>query len=541
MQMKPIPKPTMKPTMKTKALLVTCLMAGCVSVVLAAEKPNILFLFSDDHALKSISAYGGPLKDIAPTPNIDRIAKEGAIFENSFCANSICGPSRACILSGKHSHKNGFMRNSGKGFDQSQWTMAKALKAGGYSTAVIGKWHLKTNPVAFDYWEILPGQGSYYNPVFIQMDGSKKRFEGYATDITTDKAIQWLESRDKTKPFFLMCQHKAPHRTFAPALRHLGAFDGVQIPEPDSLFDDYANRSKTLPKNEMEIDRHLRWNYDVKIRKEEIGDAKLPKAPRAGPVEYNRMTAAQKAKWDAHFGPQNKKFITDFKAGKLSHKDVVRWKYQRYLKNYLGTVKAVDESIGRMLKYLDDNDLTENTIVIYSSDQGFYLGEHGWFDKRWMFEESFKMPFLIRWPGVVKPGSRPMELIQNIDYAPTFLEAAGLQAPAEVQGVSILPILKGDSKDWRKSVYYAYYEIGEHAVPQHYGVRTGTHKLFYLPATDEWQMFDLVKDPEEMKSVYDDPEYSEVRKSLIKEYHRLRKHYDAPTYEEYAPKRRKKK
>ena len=374
-------------------LLLACIIASSATLVHAADKPNILFLFSDDHALNAISAYGGRLKKVAPTPNIDQIAKEGAIFENSFCANSICGPSRACILSGKHSHKNGFMRNTGKGFDQSQWTVAKALKAGGYTTAIIGKWHLKTNPVAFDYWEILPGQGKYYNPVFIQMDGSRKRVEGYATDITTDKAIKWLDRRDKSKPFFLMCQHKAPHRTFAPALRHLSAFDGVTIPEPDSLFDDYANRSKTLPKNEMEIDRHLRWTYDVKIRKEEIGDAKLPKAPKAGPVEYNRMTPAQKVKWDAHFGPKNKKFITDINAGNLSHKDIVRWKYQRYMKNYLGTVKAVDESVGRMLKYLDDNGLKDNTIVIYSSDQGFTSANTGGLTSAGCLKNPLKCPF----------------------------------------------------------------------------------------------------------------------------------------------------
>ncbi|MFC4994112.1 sulfatase [Rubritalea tangerina] len=524
--------------MKTKIL--TYVATAAMGLVANAEqkRPNILFLFSDDHALNAISSYGGPLKDIAPTPHIDSLAQEGALFENSFCANSICGPSRACILTGKHSHKNGFMRNTGKGFDQSQWTVAKALKGAGYTTAVIGKWHLKTHPVAFDYWEVLPGQGSYYNPVFIQMDGSKKRFEGYATDITTDKAINWLEKRDKTKPFFLMCQHKAPHRTFAPALRHLNAFDGVEIPEPRTLFDDYKNRSITLPKNEMEIDRHMWWVYDLKVRQEEMDGQKLP-GIMGRPVEYNRMTPLQKKQWDAYYGPLNKKFIADFKAGKLSHEDVVKWKYQRYIRNYLGTVKAVDENIGRMLDYLKVNGLDENTIVIYSSDQGFYLGEHGWYDKRWMFEESFKMPFLIKWPGVIKPGSRPKDLIQNIDYAPTWLEMAGVEVPDDVQGRSIVPLLKGKVDDWRESVYYAYYEIGEHAVPQHYGVRTKTHKLFYLPATQEWQMFDLVKDPEEMVSVYENPEYSKVREELTQEYYRLRAYYEAPSYEEYAPKKKK--
>ena len=500
-----------------------------VSQAQAADRPNILFLFSDDHAIKSISAYGGPLAKIAPTPNIDRIAREGAVFKNSFCANSICGPSRATILTGKHSHVNGFMRN-GNNFDAGQWTVAKALQAGGYTTAVVGKWHLKSNPVGFDHWEVFPGQGSYYNPVFIQQDGSTKRFEGYATDLTTDKAIDWLDSRDESKPFFLMCQHKAPHRTFAPAIRHLGAFDDVVIPEPDSLFDKYENRSRTLAANEMEIDRHFDWAYDAKVRKDERGDVQLPKPDRYGTPEYNRMTESQKEAWDKHFGPRNKAFLIGYAAGKLRGQDLVRWKYRRYLRNYLSTVKAVDESVGRMLKYLDDNELAENTIVIYSSDQGFYLGEHGWYDKRWMFEESFRMPFMARWPGVIEPKSEPTELIQNIDYAPTFLEIAGLETPAEIQGNSLVPLFKGDAKDWRKSLYYAYYELGEHAVPQHFGVRTQSHKLIYFPKSDEWNMFDLQKDPGEMTSVHADDEYQQMRKELAAEFTRLRELYDAPAF-----------
>ena len=347
------------PTSRTRfAVSFSTLAFALIAIVscrglLAADRPNILFLFSDDHAVKAISAYGGPLAKAAPTPNIDRLAREGAVFRNSFCANSICGPSRATILTGKHSHKNGFMRNGNK-FDAEQWTVAKSLQQSGYSTAVIGKWHLRSDPQGFDYWEILPGQGSYYNPHFLQMDGTRKRFEGYATDLTTDKAIAWLDGRDESKPFFLMCQHKAPHRTFSPALRHLGAFDDVEIPEPETLFDNYAGRSKTLLKNEMELDRHFDWAYDVKIRKDERGDVKLPKPDRYGTPEYNRMTPAQRRVWDAHFGPRNQAFLADFHAGKLSPKDIVRWKYRRYMRNYLSTVKAVDESVGRMLKYLDD-------------------------------------------------------------------------------------------------------------------------------------------------------------------------------------------
>lgn len=498
----------------------------------AQERPNVLFIFSDDHAVNAISAYGGPLAEVAPTPNIDRIAREGALFVNSFCANSICGPSRACILTGKHSHKNGFMRNDGKGFDQSQWTFVTSLRDSGYQLAVIGKWHLKTDPVGFDHWEIFPGQGQYYNPVFIQQDGSQKQFEGYATDLTTDKSIAWLEQRDKAKPFFLMCQHKAPHRTFAPALRHLGMLDNVNIPEPDTLFDDYRNRSRTLPLNEMEIDRHMTWAYDLKLRDDEMDGAALPSFRNYGTPEYNRMTTEQQVEWNAHFAPKNAAFVADCKAGKVSQKQLVQWKYQRYIQNYLETVKAVDESVGRLLTYLDDNGLAENTIVIYASDQGFYLGEHGWFDKRWMFEESLKMPFVVRWPGQIRPGSKPEAIIQNIDYAPTFLEFAGLPVPDDVQGKSLVPVLRGESQSVRESLYYAYYEIGEHAVPQHFGVRTMTHKLFYIPETDEWQMFDLVNDPQEMRSVYDEPAYSEVRAQLHAEYDRLRIQFDAPPYEE---------
>lgn len=494
----------------------------------ADDRPNIVFLFSDDHAIKSISSYGGPLAEVAPTPNIDRLAREGAVFMNSFCANSICGPSRATILTGKHSHKNGFMRNTGRGLDQGQWTVSKTLQAAGYSTAVIGKWHLKTTPVGFDFWEILPGQGHYYNPEFIDMEGKRKKSVGYVTDLTTDKAIAWMDERDKSKPFFLMCQHKAPHRTFAPALRHLGAFNDVEIPEPETLFDDYSNRSKTLAANEMEIDRHFDWAYDVKLRKDERSGVELPGSDRYGTPEYNRMTSDQKDVWNAHFGPRNQSMLSEFRAGKLSHRDLVQWKYQRYMSNYLSTIKGVDENVGRVLDYLEEQGLSKNTIVIYSSDQGFYLGEHGWYDKRWMFEPSMRMPFLVRWPGVVTPGSRPAELIQNIDYAPTFLEIAGVGIAPEIQGRSLVPLMRGTASEWRHSLYYTYYEFGEHAVPRHFGVRTESHKLMFFPESKEWNMFDLKQDPNEMKSVYNEAKYQRVREELVSEFHRLRIQYDAP-------------
>ena len=522
--------------MLRKAMLFLCalsLVSTCGTAIAQKEndKPNILFIFSDDHALNAISAYGGALADVAPTPNIDRIAKEGALFRNSFCANSICGPSRASILTGKHSHKNGFMRNSREPFDQSQWTFPKSLQGAGYQTAVIGKWHLKSSPVAFDYWEVLPGQGSYYNPVFLQMDGTQKQFSGYVSDLTTEKAIHWLDGRNKNKPFMLMCQHKAPHRTFAPALRHLGTLDSVDIPEPATLFDNYENRSKILMANEMEIDRHMTWAYDLKLREEERSGIELPSFREYGTPEFNRMNGDQQGKWNEHFAPRNRELIERLKFGEVDAKQLVRWKYQRYVRNYLETVKAVDESVGELLKYLDKNGLAENTVVIYSSDQGFFLGEHGWFDKRWMFEESFKMPFVIRWPGKIKPGSRPAALIQNIDYASTFLQIAGVPIPDELQGESLMPIFEDEEQEVRDSLYYAYYELGEHAVPQHFGVRTKTHKLFYLPATNEWQMFDLESDPAEMVNVYGQQKYAELQVQLKVEYHRLRQKFDAPDYE----------
>ncbi|MGZ0655301.1 sulfatase family protein [Coraliomargarita sp. W4R72] len=476
-----------------------------------AKQPNILFIFSDDHALEAISAYNGRFKDIAKTPNIDRLAAQGAIFENSFVTNSICGPSRASILTGKHSHINGYMKN-GQQFDGSQWSFQKDLRKAGYSTALIGKWHLGGHPQGFEHWEIYPGQGSYYNPDFITMDGKTHREVGYSTDIVTEKAITWLDNRDKSKPFLLMCQHKAPHRTFAPALRHLSAFNDIELPEPVNLFDDYSTRSKPLAKNQMSIANHFGWTHDLKIRPEESDDIELEGEAR-GPVEYRRMNPAQKEAWDAHYGPLNKKFVSDYKAGNFKDKDTLtRWKYQRYLKNYLATVKSVDESVGELLDYLDANGLTENTIVVYSSDQGFYLGEHGWYDKRWMYEESFKMPFIIRWPGTVAPNTRPTALIQNIDYAPTFLEAAGLAIPEAVQGRSLLPVLQAGEQtpqNWRRSLYYHYWMHGGHGVPEQYGVRTLHYKLIHFPRSNEWEMFDLMEDPNEMNNIYEmDPERS---------------------------------
>ena len=486
----------------------------------AAERPNILFVFTDDHAAHAISAYGSKINT---TPHMDRIAREGMLFEKCYVSNSICGPSRAVILTGKHSHLNGQLTN-GMRFDGEQKTFPKLLRKAGYQTAMIGKWHLNTTPQGFDYWEVLPGQGSYYNPVFIQQDNSRKRFEGYATDITTDKAIAWLENREadnKKKPFFLMCQHKAPHRTWAPELKHLDNYADVDIPEPESLFDNYQNRSETLAGNAMSIDRHFYYHYDLKVHMPVSFASDREKRLKDG--EYGRMTPEQKKIWDAAFLPRNRAVLENPPTGK----DLVRWKYQRYIKNYLRCVKAVDENVGKLLDYLDKTGLAKNTVVIYSSDQGFYLGEHGWFDKRWMYDESLKMPFIVKWPGVVEPGSRDKHLVQNLDYASTFLEMAGAPVPADLQGKSLVPLLKGESpKDWRKAIYYHYYEYPSvHMVPRHYGIRTARHKLMRFYQFDEWEFYDLRKDPDELHNAYADSAQAKTVKRLKTQLEKLRKRY----------------
>ena len=500
-----------------------CLPAG--SLLWAAERqPNILFVFSDDHAVQAIGAYGSKINQ---TPHLDRLAREGAVYENSFCANSICGPSRACILTGKHSHLNGFLRN-GNRFDPTQTTFPKLLQQVGYQTAVIGKWHLATDPVGFDHWEVLPGQGSYYNPDFLQMDGSRKRYTGYCTDLITDLSLTWLkEQRDSGKPFMLMCQHKAPHRNWAPAQRHFALFKNEDVPEPETLFDDYQGRSKLLQENEMSIRDHFHWGHDMKFHGENL----FPKyfAGRHANGEYRRMTPAQQQAWDAHYEPENQAFISQMRSEELSDEEILRWKYQRYIKDYLRCIAAVDDGVGRLLEYLDETGLADNTIVIYCSDQGFYLGEHGWYDKRWMFEESLKMPFLIRWPGVIEPGTRSQALIQNIDYAPTFLDIAAAEIPGEMQGRSLLPLFRAGGQatpDWRDAIYYAYYEnVSVHNVPVHDGVRTERYKLMFFPRTSEWQLIDLQNDPQELQSLHDDPSHADVLTGLQKRYRDLRRFY----------------
>ncbi|MEZ5325719.1 MAG: sulfatase-like hydrolase/transferase [Verrucomicrobiales bacterium] len=512
-----------------KLVLLLALAIQPANMLAAAERPNILFIFSDDHATEAISAYsGGRLNN---TPNLDRIANEGMLFRNSFCANSICGPSRANILTGKHSHKNGFLNNEQMKFDGSQMTFPKLLQKNGYQTALMGKWHLVTDPTGFDKWEILPGQGNYYNPHFIQMDGTRKQRPGYCTDIVTDLALDWLsEERDPEKPFLLMCQHKAPHRNWSPAPRHYHLFDDHDLPLPATLFDNYSGRSKTLADQEMSIAKNMYWGHDMKFHgKSLFPEFFLEGIPNG---EYKRMTPQQQARWDAAYEPKNQELIASMESGRMNTEEITKWKYQRYIKDYLRTVQAVDDSVGRLLDYLDATGLSENTVVIYSSDQGFYLGEHGWYDKRWMFEESLEMPFMIRWPHVIEGGTTSHAMIQNIDYAPTFLEMAGIERPSEIQGTSIMPVLKDKGRvptDWRDAIYYTYYGERTHAVAAHDGVRTTQHKLMFFPKTREWNLFDLVADPNELRSVHADPKYADVLEALKKRYHELRKQYEVNT------------
>jgi arylsulfatase A-like enzyme/lysophospholipase L1-like esterase len=509
------------------AILVWLGGAGAVSVAIqrcAAEqpRPNILFIFSDDHATRAISAYGSGINQ---TPNLDRLAKEGALFRNSFCANSICGPSRACILTGKHSHKNGFLRN-GNRFDSSQLSFPSLMQSAGYQTALIGKWHLDSDPAGFDYWEVLPGQGHYYNPDFIQMDGGRKRYEGYCTDIITEKSIEWLSERDPNRPFILMCQHKAPHRNWAPHPRHFGLYKNV--PEPATLRDDYSGRSALLKENEMSIRDHFHWGHDMKFHGPIQFTQHFVDGMDNG--EYRRMNEVQKQMWDAHYEPENQAFIERMSRGEMTDDEVLSWKYQRYIQDYLRCIQAVDDGVGQLLEYLDESGLARNTIVIYSSDQGFYLGEHGWYDKRWMFEQSLEMPFLIRWPGVIAPGVESQAMIQNIDYAPTFLDVAGLDVPSEMQGRSFVPVLENQGvapSDWRDAIYYAYYEnAAVHNVPVHDGVRTERYKLMFFPRTKEWNLFDLAEDPDEMRSLHDDPDYAQILAGMKQRYRDLRRFYD---------------
>ncbi len=519
-----------------RSLLTTYYLAisiASVSILSADDRPNIVFIFTDDHAPHAIGAYDGWLKSVNPTPNIDKLAAEGMLFVNSFCTNSICGPSRAVIQTGKHSHKNGFM-NNGNTFDWNQQTFPKLLQKAGYQTAIYGKSHLKGHPQGYDSWAVLPGQGLYYNPDMITESG-QVTIEGYCTDIVTDMAVEFLkDKRDEKKPFMLMVQHKAPHRNWMPALRHLNLYDDIEIPEPATLFDDYKDNAPAAGHQELEIDRHMHINYDLFLDLTPDFEELPIRTDKSAWRNMQRMTPEQLKAWRAAYGPKDKAFHD----ANLSGKELVRWKYQRYAKNYLRSVKGVDESVETIQDTLVELDLDDNTIVIYSSDQGFYIGDHGWYDKRWMYEESLKMPFILKWPGVTKPGSKTTKMVQNLDYAETFLDIAGATIPDDMQGLSLVPLLKGENpKDWRKSIYYHYYEYPSvHMVPRHNGIRTNRYKLMHFYQFDEWEFYDLKSDPDEYNNLYNNPEYQSLVKRMKNQLNQLEKKYEDDSDMKVKPK-----
>ena len=457
------------------------------------SRPNILFIMSDDHASHAISSYGSRINQ---TPNLDRIADDGMILQNCFCVNSICTPSRANILTGKHSHLNG-VKTLSDPLDGRIPNVAKMLQADGYQTAMVGKWHLghggNADPTGFDYWNVLPGQGLYHDPVMLEPDGEKTH-KGYTTDIITDFSLEWLQNRDKARPFFMMCHHKAPHRPWDSDEKHAHMFEDEDVPMPDNFFDDYANRSNAAKDAKMRVFGHMS-ERDLKI-------------DTLGPP------------------PEG-----------LSEEELANWQYQRYIKEYLRCVASIDDNVGRMLDYLDAEGIADDTIVIYTSDQGFFLGDHGWYDKRFMYEESLRMPFLVRYPREIQPGSSCDAMALNIDFAETWLDYAGLSTPDDMQGTSLRPLFNGDTPDdWRTSMYYRYWmHLTHHYVPAHYGIRTDRYKLIYYygealgttgsidePKEPEWELFDLEKDPNEMCSVYDDPAYADIVTELTAELYRLK-------------------
>ena len=467
------------------------------------NRPNIIFIMADDHASHALSCYGSKINK---TPNLDRLAKEGMRLYNCFCTNSICAPSRAVILTGKYSHINGVIDNRVK-FDGSQQTFPKLLQKAGYETAVIGKWHLKSKPTGFDYWNILVGswgQGEYFDPLFSE-NGKKRKTKGYVTDIITDFSIDWLKGRKGDRPFCLLYQHKAPHRNWQPDAKHAKMYDGLDIPEPATFNDDYKTRTDAARQQEMTIEHHLTPG-DLKVKPpENLAGEKLAK--------WNR-----KGVHGEYWSPSTE----------LTGPALKKWKYQRYIKDYLRCIASIDDNVGRMLDYLDTAGLAENTIVIYTSDQGFYLGDHGWFDKRFMYEESLRMPLLVRYPRQIRASTVNDDIVLNLDFAPTLLDFAGVSKPADMQGRSFRPVLQGRAPaDWRKSMYYHYYEYpGWHAVKRHYGVRTKRYKLihFYYDI-DAWELYDLQKDPNELNNLYDVPAYADTVKKLKAELRRLRNQF----------------
>jgi Arylsulfatase A and related enzymes len=480
---------------------------------------NIVYIMTDDHTAQMMSCYDNRY---IKTPNLDRIANDGVRFVNSFVANSLSGPSRACMLTGKHTCQNKFYDNSTCVFDTAQTTFPKLLQKAGYQTAVIGKWHLESLPTGFDFWKVVPGQGDYYNPRFITMQNDTITQQGYLTNLITDYSIDWLNGRDTTKPFCLLIHHKAIHRNWLPELKYLNEYEDKTFTLPDNFYDDYAGREAAAAQ-EMSIYKDMDIIYDTKMYREDK-DSRLKSLYLSF---IDRLTPEERKQYDDFYAPITKEFYSK----NLKGKDLAEWKFQRYMRDYAKVVKSLDDNVGRVLDYLKEHNLLENTLVVYTSDQGFYMGEHGWFDKRFMYEESMRTPLIMMLPADLKAKGDIPQLVQNIDYAPTFLELAGVDVPSEMQGVSMLPLLKGEKpENWRKSLYYHFYEYpAEHMVKRHYGVRTERYKLIHFyNDIDVWELYDLQEDPTEMNNLYGKPEYDSIVKELKLELEKLQKQYNDP-------------
>jgi len=475
----------------------------------APQRLNIIHIMSDDHSYQAISAYGHPLSAQAPTPNMDRLAAEGIRFDRAYVENSLSTPARACLMTGLYSHQNG-QRTLGKGIDSTVTFVSELLQQGGYQTAMIGKWHMQCEPKGFDYFYIFNGQGDYYNPnLKSHLSGGKYiREEGYATDLVTAHALDFLEQRDPDKPFCLYVHHKAPHRNWMPPLQYLDLYEDVTFPLPETFHDDYSGKGEAAREQRMTIDKDMTYVYDLKI-------GELDKEPsRAGHAKglargLARMDSVSRAAWEAAYGPRNRAFLESHLEGEA----LLEWKYQRYVRDYLRCIRSVDDSVGEILEYLDSHGLAENTIVVYTSDQGFYMGEHGWFDKRFMYEESFRTPLIIRYPGR-RGGIVSQAFVQNLDFAPTYLDVAGMKAPEEMSGRSLLPVIRKDGRQplrWRKYMYYHYYDLpSEHNVLKHDGVSDKRYKLIHFYGGkdgDYSEFYDLRKDPNEMHDCYADKRY----------------------------------
>lgn len=494
----------------------------------APLRPNIVYIMTDDHTAQMLSAYD---TRYAHTPNLDRIAKDGVKFNRSYVANSLSGPSRACILTGKHSHANGFTDNeSGKPFDGSQPTFPKYLQQAGYETALIGKWHLISEPTGFDFWRVVPGQGDYYNPRFINMDGNEEVVHGYLTNLITDMSLDWLDNReDKDRPFLLMIHHKAQHRNWMADTCNLRLYEDQTFALPENFFDDYDGRDAAAAA-EMRIDNpmHMDIQYDLKM----LNPEEMTRLKETYEAFLGRMDEKQRAAWDAFYDP----IIEEYYNSEMTDKELAEWRFQRYMRDYLKTLKSLDDNVGRVLDYLDEHGLNDNTLVVYTSDQGFYMGEHGWFDKRFMYEESLNTPLLMRLPKGLDARGEINEMVQNIDYAPTFLELAGVDIPEDMHGVSVVPLLRGEHPDeWRDAVYYHYYEYpAEHAVKRHYGVRTDRYKLMHFyNDIDRWELYDLQDDPSEMNNLYGVPDTEGTTEALKQRLKELQEEYNDPIREVY--------